>query len=47
LPLTKESKERLEKMAMIENKQVANKLNELINLYYETEYINQDGKDIY
>lgn len=47
LPLTKKSKERLEKMAALEQKSAATKLNELINSFYESKYIGQDGKDIY
>ena len=47
LPLTKKSKERLEKMAALEQKSAATKLNELINSSYESKYIGQDGKDIY
>ncbi|MEN8626392.1 hypothetical protein [Psychrobacter proteolyticus] len=47
LPLTKISRERLKKMATIEKKSDTAKLNELINFFYESEYINPQGNDIF
>lgn len=47
LPLTKISRERLKKMATIENKSDTTKLNELINFFYESEYMDPQGNDIF
>lgn len=47
LPLTKISRERLKKMAAIEKKSDTAKLNELINLFYESKYMDQQGSDIF
>lgn len=47
LPLTKISRERLKKMAEIEKKSDTAKLNELINFFYESQCMDQQGNDIF
>ena len=47
LPLTKNTKDRLEKMAQVKGLSETAMLDILINISYEIEYVDIDGKDIY
>ena len=47
LPLTKKTKSRLEKMARVQGLSETAMLDILINRFYEMEYVDVDGKDLY
>ena len=47
LPLTKNTKDRLEKMAQVKGLSETAMLDILINRSYEMEYVDIDGKDLY
>ena len=47
LPLTKKTKARLEKMAQVQGLSETATLDILINRFYELDYVDVDGKDLY
>lgn len=47
LPLTKKTKARLEKMARVQGRSETAMLDILINRFYELDYVDVDGKDLY
>lgn len=47
LPLTKKTKARLEKMAQVQGLSETAMLDILINRFYELDYVDVDGKDLY
>ncbi len=47
LPLTKNTKSRLTKMAQVQGLSETAMLETLINRSYELDYVNADGKDLY